>query len=729
LPEALVEPSRFDATQRLVRRVLNGEVVFFVGSGFSIDSEGNKASRLVGRLLAGLLGMGAVLARSPHGEPGKASALLDGLGRVFGIECAQAPGDAARQPARCMTQRNLDQLAREYYNFNDWSVSALGALSKKLLDLDERVQQDLAARMQQLGTFLLGIVGDDVPFDAFDLAALGAFEQPNARGKALFLDLMGFGNPTIMAGEPRVSELEKVAESYLGRLRPRHHALARLAREGLAPALVTTNYDLLLEGAYRLAGFVERRRDEPAHGDTADAPRFSRIAGADDFFARGTGYRSALLLKIHGCAEAYREARAASLAAAGAAAAAATRGARPSMAAWEGYLPALVFTYREIQTWRADAWSRDLIRTLLRTHTIALCGYSGADPIMHATFREVYEEKALESARVALPAVNRVTPRADRPAAASVPASEQAKNATTFFFGRAGRREFHALEILRAATVAAGFSPGELTEHPNQIESDDPGGLPTVDDQFQWLLHCVTRELQRRTLRSRLRRLASRLLQRQPRDKELELILGLFDALCEGERARVDAATVADSNVPAAARRGDFEAVVARTWFFVPGLLRELMLADSIDAHQGLAGGLRRQRSGFYYYPIAEHPEWAAWAVVVELALNRLIESFAGVSASVEESAHAAVSFPAGPGGVHPAALCIRLAGFERRGRRPPLKGAFRHVTYWELGEKEVPWPVVSRGRIPSAEMLWDWALGRRLPTDEEAAHHLGLSR
>ena len=34
--------------------------------------------------------------------------------------------------------------------------------------------------------------------------------------------------------------------------------LARLAREGLSPQLLTTNYDLLVEGAYRLAGLVPR---------------------------------------------------------------------------------------------------------------------------------------------------------------------------------------------------------------------------------------------------------------------------------------------------------------------------------------------------------------------------------------------------------------------------------------------------------------------------------------
>ena len=52
----------------------------------------------------------------------------------------------------------------------------------------------------------------------------------------------------------------------------------------------------------------------------------------------------------------------------------------------------MVFTYREIQNWRKDSWSRDLVSTLLRTRTIVLCGYSGTDPVVHDTFRTVYEE-------------------------------------------------------------------------------------------------------------------------------------------------------------------------------------------------------------------------------------------------------------------------------------------------------------------------------------------------
>ena len=59
----------------------------------------------------------------------------------------------------------------------------------------------------------------------------------------------------------------------------------------------------------------------------------------------------------------------------------------------------MVFTYREIQHWWEDSWSWDFLRTLLRTQTIVFCGYSGADPVLHDTFRTVYEEMAATKKR------------------------------------------------------------------------------------------------------------------------------------------------------------------------------------------------------------------------------------------------------------------------------------------------------------------------------------------
>src|SRR5262245_16965154 len=390
--------------------------------------------------------MGTCLAAETSDDASQARRLLDGLGSVFGLADAKLMPGEAPQPARCMTAANVKQLAREYYTFNEWAVSALGVLWREIHDLDEARRPPVARRLHELESFLLASLGSDpAPLEAFDWEQWSCFEGDAERGKALFLDTMGFASPDVMCGTPCAPDIERVAGSFRGRLRPRHHALARLAREGRLPFLVTTNYDLLLEGAYRLAGFTPREGTPPALGDASVAPglddvpvtsvpAFSRIAGADQFLARGDSYRTALLLKIHGCVENYREARARSVA----------PDSRDKQA-WARYLTAMVFTYREIQTWRADAWSRDLIRTLLRTHTLALCGYSGADPVMHSTFRQVYEEMAaLRSRR------DTASGRGDR--------------APVFFFDVADKREFYSLEILRAATQASGYQPSALVD-------------------------------------------------------------------------------------------------------------------------------------------------------------------------------------------------------------------------------------------------------------------------
>lgn len=694
-----------DASRRLARRVLDGEVVFFVGSGLSIDSEGNSASRLVGRLLAALLAMGTILSERKEGADGPAASLLDGLVAVFGIKGATVRGDVARQPALCMTRENLDLVAREYYNFNEWSVSALGVLSGELLRRSDR--KSLAARMQRLGTFLLTLVDDAVPLDAIDCDALEGFgADAGSRGKALFLDSMGFANPLIMAGSPRDPLVTVVVDSYKERLRPRHHALARLAREGLAHTVVTTNYDLLLEGAYRLAGFVDRENTEisPDGMPPDQVARFTRIGGANEFFARGRGYRTALLLKIHGCAQIYREVRSRQI----------ERG-RPTpddgANEWADYLTALVFTYREIQTWRADAWSRDLVRTLLRTHTVALCGYSGADPIMHSTFREVFEEKA-----------------ASQRAARAGAGSDGPENASVFFYGLAGRREFHSLELLRAATAAGNFRSEDLLKHPNRIEFEREGGFPSIDDHFRWLMHCVVREVQINALTTQMRRLKPRLLRKQCGDSEFEAGCNRLQMLYEQERALVARSMEANSGSSPAARRRRLDAVVGWTWHFGPGLLREMALAEVVERYQGAGRAFHAKRTWSYYHPATENLERTAWATIVELAIRRLVASLRGTDtlalgdAVAEESPYAAMSFNVGDSPPRPNALCIRVKGFERPFGPVPLTGAFHRVAYWELRPQDVPWPLEKTGLCPLPEDIWQWALADVLPDGAAAA-------
>ena len=704
-------PNCFDGTRRLAERVRDGEVVFFVGSGFSVDSEQNSAVRLVGRLLAAILAMVTALGEEQDAATGEARHVFLRLAQVFELQGAIRPPGAPLEPVRCMTMDILKLLARDYYNFNEWSVSALTVLSGELLKVDVSRRSDVTKRIEALADFFLKLVDDPEPLDPINCTALAGFVSDAARGKALFLDVMGFANEAVMAGSPTAPAIEAVVASYRERLRPRHHALARLAREGLAPALVTTNYDLLLEGAYRLAGFVDRDNGGDIDGLPASAvPRFSSIAGADQFFSRGEGYRTALLLKIHGSVSVYREARSARVKALKDAPGEQQR--RADDDPWSAYLPALVFTYREIQTWRTDAWSRDLIRTFLRTHTLALCGYSGADPIMHSTFREVYEERA--NARRANVEGEDPTAREDAP---------------VFFFGIADRREFYSLEILRAASSAAGFVKPELLDHPNHIEFKIGDGFPTIDDHFRWLVHCVVRDVQWQALTTRLRRVMPKLLRHDSPDEEVEAVCAAFDRLRKDEHAMV--ASIADlaSDHSPEIRRRTFEQVVGWTWHFVPGLLRELALAELVEGRRGPGRHVRLKRAFPWYQAASDRLEWTAWTGVVELALRRLIDAVRDMrtgSVMAEESPHAAASFSLSDQQVQPYAICVRLAGFERHDRAPALTGAFRRVTYWEFAERDIPWPLRPAPPCPRPRDLWTWAAGGAV-SRKSALRHLGV--
>ena len=204
-----------------------------------------------------------------------------------------------------------------------------------------------------------------------------------------------------------------------------------------------------------------------------------------------------MLLKIHGCVYRYRyESR--------------------TTAGWRNVLPTMVFTFREIQNWREDSWSRDFLRTLMRTRTIAFAGYSTADPVIHDTFRSVYEEMARYRARRFRQ--ERLQREQDQPAESS---------GAAFYYGAATKREFHALEVLRASSLAVGATRAELTSHPNMIGFHFESGpeFPKLDEAMLWTYHLAYRQLQRQALENELRRVYNQLFFKPCPDTDAKAII------------------------------------------------------------------------------------------------------------------------------------------------------------------------------------------------------------
>ncbi|MGZ0165536.1 MAG: SIR2 family protein, partial [Planctomycetales bacterium] len=312
------------------------------------------------------------------------------------------------------------------------------------------------------------------------------------------------------------------------RLFPRHHVLARLAREGLCPVVLTTNYDLLLEGAWRLSGFeLEQRSEKPTRSSLyretlphSPLKHMAVVTSPVEFVESGKANQTSLVVKVHGCVGTYRQGRK-------------VPARLPSelfydnrcalvkrlgdVAEWEENLRTMVFTYREIQNWRKDSWARDYLATTQRTRSVAFVGYALQDPVIHDAFRTVYEEMAEDQKRVSesrAEASNDLTSLKSRVQAAT----KQPQEAPAFFFGGASDQSFHATEVLQAATWAAGGASSSPHEHANYLRFsylNQEDQFPNLDDLFLWTYHRTMRKRQLQMLTDELRPVAATLLRGQ----------------------------------------------------------------------------------------------------------------------------------------------------------------------------------------------------------------------
>lgn len=723
--------------ERLQKTVRAGRAVFFIGAGFSLDSE--SLTTLPQRLIRRLLAMVLMLNEAGVDREWLLGVLRD-FAQSFGLsrpERLLASDSGRKSMLLCWTAKR-PALAERYYEVNDWFCCTFEALLREMAELwdDEQKRSDAAARLARWDYLVaaetvttlplpprnsLTVDGNRKPLFPLDpaLIRLSAETKKKHRheaGKALFLDTLGFRGPdSLMAGEPLEADPATALRTYGTRLRARHRVLARLARESWTSLLLTTNFDRLLEGGFRMAGFEHTACATP---DTPSVPlpEWRTIAGPSDFFAEAGGGRRALMVKLHGCSRRYAEL-------------AENLKHHPGDPGFQEYLRSMVFTYREIQNWREDGWSRDLMRNVLRTRTVIFCGYSARDQVIHDTLRGVYEEMAREKRRS--PAMAGTAP------AKAVPPSEPP---VFFTVSRKGMPEFHGLEVLRAAVGAVTGQPPRRDQATGQyLPFHYAGsGFGDPDDLFLWLWHRCAREAQREALNAELARLAGSLLGRRLPQSQIDRVLRAFDVLCRQERDQAE--TWTDLKTEAVIRR-EFEATTAWTDTFHPALLREFAVMDA-GARQARRGTWEHTMRQFpdYTFPASAQPAWTAWGVVVELALRNLTAArCCGYGRVAPARCQPTRQHPAGrpvvlltrPGRVPlPTALTIHCPGPARQSAPSPV-GAVRDHMVWELPLGLPPWPGAGpnasatapspssrrpsfRAGVPApdAGLIWGWALG-----------------
>ncbi|MCA9698209.1 MAG: hypothetical protein KC431_11845, partial [Myxococcales bacterium] len=305
-----------------------------------------------------------------------------------------------------------------------------------------------------------------------------------------------------------------------------------------------------------------------------------------------------------------------------------------------------------------------------------------------------------------------------------------ARNARAFFLGASGRLEFDALEVLRAASRAEGIEDPPQTDHPNYLQfciegADEDGGeerrFPSLDQSMRWLWHRTARIRQQEAVEVDLRRAVATLFAHPGSERERDRVIARLLELTAAELALAfDWETRSPSE-------SEFDRVVGWSDRFFVGLLREFATGEALLRRRGpghlgmfLPGG--RQP---WFFPPSEHPQWTAWALVVEIALRRMIACWQGVLDDWTRptpllapalSHRPAVSFSQGSATAPstPRALAITLTGLDRRAAPSRIRGAFvGRVHHWRLRGSAIPWWSAEQpppAGTPGAASLWAWA-------------------
>ena len=146
----MTRPTCFDLTklENLAERIYHGQVVFFVGAGFSLDSEGLTGARLLLRLLARFDALThALIDTHADARPAElATRLRKVLRETFWL---------GADPQALTTAAHAKSLAADYYRPNEWMCEAFGTLldacSEVAVDLEFWAQvhrRDLVERVE-----------------------------------------------------------------------------------------------------------------------------------------------------------------------------------------------------------------------------------------------------------------------------------------------------------------------------------------------------------------------------------------------------------------------------------------------------------------------------------------------------------------------------------------------------------------------------------------------------
>lgn len=771
---------------RLAKHISQGQVVFFIGAGFSVDSEGNTASILIARLVARFEALCKIVEEnaaiyskidsdSNKGITEEFKALYEKLQRQFGLQPMQNSASNTDNISSFCHSDNIEKLSKEYYQINDWFCSAfsqmlqrgkiIGGDAKRLLpcaELHRKEVEILNAYFKSVKEKNKKYTEDTDASEHLQEVKLTDYLllSERQRGKALFLDTMGFNDPRIM--RKYTSDRRHPNQNPIQKLFPRHHLLGQWAKEGVMPVLVTSNYDLLLEGGYIGAGNTLKNGNNTTQ---PNQPAFNTVSQPNEFFVHGHGFNQSLIVKIHGCTESYRRYRAESLSSD------ITTDAQPC--AWEKYLKSMVFTYREIQNWRADKWSQDYLQTLLRTRKMVFMGYSGQDPVIHDTIRSVYEDIAKQRQLTPSPNLDSI----DSPC---------------FFFEASNDKSFHASEILRSAQHAVSDEFACVLSDTNQFQfhfkNQENNSFPDIDHKLRMLFHLSYRELQLKLFPQYLPRVVQQLFGKHKPSQQQQALIKKLRAFCRLEQWRLNTFREEVIKTPAEQcekedsacqlrKKRRFEKLstqlnnhLAWTESFHQPLMNLMHDAEQRHAQRGTTAPetlvtIKHQdqtKNIHWYTPITANPEWSAWCIVIELALRNINRVFAKKNdcanqliapltrtIPTENNRYKALHTEYGvdptlvitqPGLRSPSYIHFRIANSARTNQPLPHSGvhACKSHIFWELAINGIPWRQQSsihthepnnqphtakqeQPKTPTAEQLWQFATNPPASTDNLA--------